>query len=378
MTPTDVPYFYAPALRMKTGELSGLAALAQDVASRVLPRFVLLPPNEKHSELQTELFGDQAIPALAPALGLFWPNRRALIDFRLLTEHFGEEEKNYWLPRMFELARANRGRPVPLVGLDGFAGIRECIDEHETLKLAVRITLADLENSALIDELRRSLDGLKAAPNECCVIADFDSADFTQPELLVDIVEASLERLHEVGLWQLTVFQGTNYPRKNPADPSSTYMVPRNEWAAWRRAVQLSPSTPLSLVFGDYAADCAEFPIGKKVAKAVRHYRYTTDTHWLVVRASDKGDDKPRMKDVCSRIVSSGTFAGRSFSAADNFIFLNSVDQAGPGTATSWRAHNTNHHVTHVVKRIGATRSIKFADLQVGHVAEQVQIDWNE
>jgi hypothetical protein len=40
---------YVPALRMKAGELAGLRNLAPDVASRVLPRMIV-PPREERDE----------------------------------------------------------------------------------------------------------------------------------------------------------------------------------------------------------------------------------------------------------------------------------------------------------------------------------------
>jgi hypothetical protein len=57
-----------------------------------------------------------------------------------------------------------------------------------------------------------------------------------------------------------------------------------------------------------------------------------------------------------SRILNSGRFADRTFSAADDYIFRTAQGQAGPGNAATWRAVNTTHHITRVVADIGHVR----------------------
>jgi hypothetical protein len=159
-----------------------------------------------------------------------------------------------------------------------------------------------------------------------------------------------------MGTWRQVIFQGTNYPDTNPAEPGGTHRVLRNEWSAWRKAVGFDPSTAEHMLFGDYAADCATMKFGGGGGRAIRHYRYTTSDAWRVERGDDEGKDAVAMRAVCRRIVASGDFAGRSFSAADEFIFLTACGEAGPGTSTRWRAVNTTHHITRVVADIGGVR----------------------
>jgi hypothetical protein len=134
------------------------------------------------------------------------------------------------------------------------------------------------------------------------IIVDFANSDFTQPDIVVLIIAVALETLQEIGQRRQIVFQGTNYPERNPAEASGSYTVSRNEWRAWREAVRFEPATAEHMIFGDYAADCARMAFGKPGGRPIRHYRYATPDAWIVERGAD-GPDAAVMRDVCQRIV---------------------------------------------------------------------------
>ena len=200
------------------------------------------------------------------------------------------------------------------------------------------------------------LDAMGLSPADCAVIADFADTEFSQPEIVAPIIGGALDLLQDLGLWRLVVFQGTNYPARNPADAGGSSTVSRTEWIAWRQAVRFDPATAEHMIFGDYAADCATMTFGTGGGRAFRHYRYATPEAWLVQRGTDGGTDAAVMRDVCRRILDSGHFAGRTFSSADEYIFRTAHSEAGPGNATIWRAVNTTHHITRVVVDIGRVR----------------------
>jgi len=69
-------------------------------------------------------------------------------------------------------------------------------------------------------------------------------ADFSNPGAVADIAQRALEDLQEIGRWRQVVFQGTNYPAVNPAEPNGKEVVPRNEWLAWKNAIKLDGKSP--------------------------------------------------------------------------------------------------------------------------------------
>ncbi|MEP4929506.1 MAG: hypothetical protein ABJT31_17170, partial [Hyphomicrobiales bacterium] len=96
----------------------------------------------------------------------------------------------------------------------------------------------------------------------------------------------------------------------------------------------------------------------------------------LVVRGSKDGQDKEVMKQVFQRILDSGHFAGQHFSYADDRIWRGAKGLDGCGNASMWREWNTAHHITRVVRDLGAMEGIQFSDGRVSKPSQQ--INWLE
>lgn len=356
---------YVSALRMKAGELIGIRDLAPDVADCIVPRLILPPQSERKNELQLQLFDGERLPDISISLAAHWPQRDALIEATYLFQEFGRDRMGFWLPRMFDKAREANTRPIPLVTVDDLLegdliAYRACLDPGAALKFGVVFSSNDLDDTELLNRALGRLERLSLSPSDCTVIADFHDADFASAERVAPVIAGVLDTLQSSAVWQQIVFQGTNFPEVNPAVAGSSILVPRNEWIAWRRAVRFEPATANHMIFGDYAADCAKivFKVGG-AAPAIRHYRYATPDAWLVQRGADAGTHSAIMRKVCEDILSSGHFAGRTFSSADDFIFRTAYNAGGPGAAREWRAVNTTHHITRVVADVGVVRGFR-------------------
>jgi hypothetical protein len=223
--------------------------------------------------------------------------------------------------------------------------------------------------------IEASMVRLGLTPQDCVLILDFAGADFGDAEAVATITQDALEKAQTIGLWQHVVFQGTNYPEKNPAGDNSSVTVPRNEWLAWRAAIQSDTDSSNRLIFGDYCADCAKFQFRSGGGAApIRHYRYCTPDSWLVVRGKADGEVEPAMRNVCRAILDSGQFAGREFSSADEYIYGTAMGYAGPGYATKWREINTTHHITQVVTDVGRIRGYRVVQQTIEDRPEQIPL----
>lgn len=357
---------YVASLRFKAGERQGLQRLAPDVSRFFRPHLIIPPLKDRDPAQQTLFTAAELSPVAGQELANCWYGREAYLDGRFLFPDFGEESATKWLPNIFRDARGRGARPIPVATLQELEGGRapayfSAIDRNAETKLAIRVPF-DAVSRDLRDRMHRVLKSMLVRPEDCSLLADFDGADFSDPDITSGVIEGVIEDLQAVGAFQHIIVIGSSYPAKNPAEAGKVEIVPRNEWRAWRQATNFDKDTPEQLVFGDYAADCSKINFEGSGGRAIRHYRYTTPDDWLVVRGKSEGADSAVMQDVCSSVVNSRRFAGRQFSSADNYIFMTHQGHAGPGNSTTWREINTCHHITQVVRDIGTVKGFTFAD----------------
>jgi hypothetical protein len=367
---------YGPALRMKAGELNGLAQLMPDIKDCVLPRLIIPPRAERDDELQATLMDVESAPGAGIVVGRCWPDRSALLDAEHLFDDFGDDRATTWLPRMFRLARRSYVDAIPVARLADLVGprrlaFRASIERGTPIELALLVTSGEMLDDGINQTIQAALEGISVSAERCVLLSDFTDADISDADVVAGVMKGAFDQLEAIGRWVAIVSQATSYPEVNPAEHGGNFVVPRKEWSAWKRAVDFTANSPDHLVFGDFAADHAKLDFGANGGRAIRHYRYTTKSDWLVVRAAEKGKDSDLMRDVCKRILRSGLFAGRAFSMADDYIYRTAHGLDGPGNSTNWREKNTTHHITRVVREVGATKGLTFSDVRFEEAAPQ-------
>jgi len=352
---------YVPAVRFKQGEYRGLGRLAADVADRIAPRLVMPPPKDRDQEKGRRLTQDEILHLTGRRIAQHWGMREAFLEPRFLFAEFGETESVNWLPRLFKVARDASAVLIPVATLNDLLGARSqafklvLANDMET-RIALRVQSGEIDRH-LAGRVTAVMDRLDVIPPECALLLDFADADLTNVDAVASVISNTLEEVQGIGRWQSIIFQGTNYPDKNPAAENSSVSVPRNEWLAWSKTIKDDPNSSASLLFGDYAADNANFEFRSGGGAApYRYYRYCLTDRWTVVRGSQDVAQAEAMREVCQTILDSGYFAGPDFSSADEFIYQTAKGYAGPGNATTWREINTAHHITQVVSDIGRMR----------------------
>ncbi|HNG80444.1 MAG TPA: beta family protein [Burkholderiaceae bacterium] len=372
---------YVPALRMKVGELEGLRALREDVANCIIPLLIVPPAKDRSNGVQPTLFPlGQQVPDVGSAVRPYWVHREAFIDPRVLLTELEAGTAAEWLPKLFHRARSKGVFAIPTadlltLGESAAAAFKRSIDPTAAIKFGLRVQSADLSDPDLDNKLLALLADLGVVPSECAVVLDFCDADLSAPELVEPIIRAALEQMQTIGQWQLITFLGTHFPERNPAKPDQSVIHPRNEWLAWVEAVKFDPTTAEYMVFGDFAADCAKLDFKGQGGRPIPHTRYTTPTKWLIVRGDAEGATYKVMRQVFSRILKSGHFAGARFSTADAYIYDVATGlSSSAGNATTWRQLNTTHHITQVVADIASVRRIGIARVPAAPAGVQQEI----
>jgi hypothetical protein len=371
-------FVYLPSLQLKQGEYFGLARLAVDVADRVVPRLIIPPPKERDPEKSRELTFDEIIHLTGRRIGEHWPMRAAFLDPHYLFSAFRESDSKEWLPRMFNVARNANANPIPVATLEELLGpqceaFRLVINRGAQRHLALRIQYSEIDD-ALLPKVRQALTIAGTDPSNCTIMLDFSEADMSNIEDIAEFAVSSFENVQAIGRWQEIVFQATNFPEKNPASEESIAKVSRKEWLAWKRAIEIDTDAAIHLLFGDYCADSAPAFRTGRGGRPIKHYRYCTSDSWLVARGRSDQSYGKAMQWVAKEILDSGSFAGRDFSSADEFIYETACGLAGPGNATVWREINTAHHITQVVSDISKIKGFGIARRLFADANKQLEI----
>jgi len=371
---------YIASLRLKAGEMLGLNALAGDIADHFMPHMIAMPRKERDDDGQEDLIvDDNAVPVDGVTLARSWYGRRALLNPEHLFGDFGEERSRLWLPKMYENARLAGLIVTPVAKLGDLTGVRrqpfsDALKRDDDIVLALRIHYASTDDPEVKDQIVRHLDEMQVPAERCAILLDFTEADFSNSGIVSGVIESAYEQLEQLARWYGIALEGTSYPVKNNAPHGGEILEPRNEWKAWIAAVGYSRSTPPHILFGDYAADSARINFGKMGAPAIRHHRYTTEENWLNVRGAESGSNQPVMRDVCRRILASGHHAGREFSWADDQIYRIAREGLSAGSPKDWRAINTNHHITRVMRDLGKMKGLVFGDRTVAPPRDQFEL----
>lgn len=371
------PIAYVPAARTKQGELEALGELAQDVIERIAPRLIIPPLKEPDPQKGRPLSPDEVVHLTGRRIARYWPMRPLFLDAHFLLQSLPNHEISR-LPRIFEVARSSGATPTPVATLeeilDGASSLfTQSMGKDTPLRIALRIDSDEID-SDLTGRVREAMSRLQVAPHNCAVILDFARADLSVIDAVASIAVVALEHIQSIGVWNQIIFQGTNYPKSNPAEENTCTSVPRNEWLSWKAATTSDPNVAEHFVFGDYCADSAKFNFKGGGSAPIKHYRYATIENWLVARSRTDVSIEEGMRAVSQMILSSGKFAGRDFSSADEYIYRTATGDARPGNATTWRKINTVHHITRVVSDIGAIRGFKIARHVIREPAQQLDL----
>jgi hypothetical protein len=364
-----LPYY--PALRFKQGEYNALANIADDIRSHIQPRLIIPPPKERDPEKGSPLTAEEIAHVTGSRIGRHWPLAPAFLDTQYVAGLLGENG----VANLIRRARSINPRLAAVITIaDLFRPHSRHLFLENFPRAAIHVPYEMFDGALLLKGI--GIAGL--SPEDCLLFLDFSGAPW-EVDGIAGSVAALFDQLASLAQWGRIVFQGSAYPKINPAQPGSSFLVLRGEWTTYRSALEEFASIPGQIAYGDFGADCSEIVFPRKNgAIPIRHLRYTTTDATYVVRGAQSVDQKTAMRDVCQRICQSDHFAGRAFSYADDRIAQIALGASG-GTPSQWRELNTAHHMTRVVRDLGAMVGISFTTRPVEerHMQEQLFADAN-
>jgi hypothetical protein len=365
-----LPYY--PALRFKQGEYVASSKLARDIKCQVQPRFIIPPPKDVDPEKGRLLTPDEIAYLTGERIGKHWPHLPAFLDAHFVAKLLGEDG----LVRLFEVAQSRNAQLIPTANIkDLFNPIYRRFLGNSCPKVGVYLPYERIDLTLLMEGVR----AIGCRSEDCVLFVDFTGAPF-EVEGVAGSVAGIFDELGAASRWHRIVFQGSAFPKTNPMKGEGHIVVPRYEWQVFLSAINECSVPPDVLGFGDFGADCGKINFSPKASggNPIRHLRYTTADSIVVVRGSDTGLQGAAMRADCQWLVESEDYTGQHFSYADDMIWRVSRGLSSGGTPSMWRELNMAHHMTKIVRDLGAMEGVVFADVPISTEQEQIELLFDE
>lgn len=359
---------YRPALRFKQGEYTAAGSIRADVQKYVRPYYILPPMIEQDPELGRALTHDEIATVTGRRIAKHWPLYPAYLDTQYMLESASQEG----IIRLYQVARAQNANLIAVAPASDLANpIWQNLALDVFPRLAIHLRAEELDG----DELAKGMDALGIEAADCEIFVDFSDLELGMEDV-VSVVNGILDALSEIATWGSIVFQGSNFPIKNPAEAGRTATIPRHEWTIFKEVLRDCDIPHDRLGFSDFGADCGkiQFPTRKSSAIAIPHVRYTTKTSTLVIRGAATGGQSERMVSVLKELIGHPDFAGKGFSYADKRMWDTANGRATAGTASNWREWNMAHHIIRVVTDLAALTGVSLEEEDVLEENEQISM----
>ncbi len=349
---------YVPILLTRQGEMLALRDLDPDVKDAMTPMFVAHPVPSVGETGRPRCTEQEHVVGLVKRLTAAWGSRPAFVDLvhlRLGAPMPDGSHPLLWLVREC----AQQGLPLaPVLSPARDADYRAAAAEVAAVTggtLCFRLNRSewiDLGRPRGDGPLMLLLSQTGLPPERVHLLLDCGD-QVGDPAVTARAVEPVLQGLPRARDWASVTVAGTGMPVGTSAVGADNHaLVPRTEWALWRRLddpVYRRPS------FGDYGVQHPDPQSGfdPKIMDTSAQLRYTVPGHWFVARG--RGIKKHKLEQVrglAAQVVALPAYAGPDFSWGDRWLSACADDDVKPGNQLVWRKVATTHHVTFVVRQL--------------------------
>ena len=329
---------YAPTLREKGGEIEAAKKLHPLIKDWMLPIWIALPQKKDKPFLRPTALAKREVGRVQAA----WDGNVGIWDPSHLIMADDPNRDAYLLGFLLDQFLKFGCRVIPLANLRESYARLSVMANHARKSgsgIAVRVSIDDFDETELLDLL---LANARLAPSDCVLVLDLGEPDDVDLDDLAESLGGWVETFLSKGEWGKIVVSASSYPFRNPAPKNGTAYAPRHEWNLWTWATEMAPQLKSQAIFGDYGADGVIRDLSGG-GIPIPHARYAESNRWRIERVSDTA----RIRVVMQNIRDSPNFAGRAFSAGDEYFDdCASGVRENCGTPTEWRFANMSHHIT--------------------------------
>jgi len=350
---------YVPCLRWKQGEYQALLRLKLDAKDNITP-LVNVPEIGWDFESQEEAKTiDEHLGKFGKRFSQKWSFRWAFIDLKLIDSSERMKDGRHPIRFVFDEVRKNNGWAIPVTGVgrdDAYQQATAEIISEDRSGVCIRVTIEDASDTEFSSRLQASLNKLSVQPEECHLVFDLEAPNFEPVDGFVKMVQSLIAKLPNLEKWRTFTICGTSFPETMGQLKVGVQILKRYEWLVYKMLIKRLAPSNRKPAFGDYVVAHPEtVRVDMRLVKPAASIRYTIDDAWYVVKGQNVRDHgTAQYVKHCASLISSGLFAGNSFSAGDEYVRNCALGKVKPGRLTTWREVGTNHHIEKTVVDIAS------------------------
>jgi len=336
---------YVPVLKAKRGEKAALQRIQPSARKRITPLIQIVERSDKPI--------DAHLKTCFSKLGISLSGyTRCFLDAQELASD-GPEGARRVFERAFE-----EGLPfTPVTGVTRIADVAAAMAYRQN-GLALRLTRSEFESGSLESLVEDFLDSHALAASDVDLIVDLGAVTEMIAAGVSALTEAFLADVPRPQEWRTMTVSACAFPiSMGDVARHSHDFVERADWLSWRDSLHSNRHVLQRLpTFSDYAI---QHPAGvegfdPRIMQVSAAIRYTTDTHWLLVKGESTRSTRPgeQFPELATRLVYGHLhryFAGANHCSGCKSIKDAADGEPGYGSAEAWRRLGTIHHVSEVM-----------------------------
>jgi len=355
---------YMPVLKSKPAEIKALESTDQAAMSPLIDLLGLppkAPSTAKNPRTPPTL--RQRISSQVDELAKVWHGGPLRIDFADFVQvHQADDFAGETAASVFgDDAQGRSLEIIPVTGIERSAGYQVMVRELQrqfNRGIAIRIPAAQFSQSDLVREVTgvMTLQDLRRPDVDLIFdaggVSTADLSDVQQRVVwaIKQLEESAAGRLGAA--WRSVTLASAGWVLQNPQNtvPGQEVQVPRKDWHLF---LNVRGEVADGLWYGDYGIESTK-PPGPKSLNYFSNLRYTLADTWLFIRGKSNQEEGgvAYFKEVCAQLVSSGNFAGSTFSEGDAYLDSRNMPGESSGGAVQWREAMFSHHFAVVIEQL--------------------------
>lgn len=347
---------YVPLLKWRMGEYQALSRLSDDAKNRITPLLVIPPIEFDFEEQRPKKNIQEHIETFVPRYVSKWGGRNALIDVHESIEDEFMDDGRHIISYIFSEIREKDAIATPVVSFSKSDLYKQEVRDvivAEGRGLCLRVRLSEVMHLSFNGKVRDLCSYMKLDVDELDLILDLEEPEnFIPYSGFSKVITSGVKKIDRIGEFRSFIVAGMSLNLSEIRKPGGE--VPRHEWHLYHHLVG-DLSDFRQPTYSDYTIETPKFmSMDMRMINPAGKIVYTCDDTWLIAKGGSFRADTAQMIDHCNAIVTSGVYAGPTFSFGDGRINATLTGAEGTGNLGTWKQVGVSHHLEKVVVQLAS------------------------